>query len=78
MDETQEHVKISSEPWQLVCCHQVDSPLPVNDESSGVTHRPEEEISSRIRKVLEILYSAQSADHLHINPLFKKNGLMQE
>ncbi|XP_078142269.1 titin-like [Centroberyx gerrardi] len=65
-DRTPEQVKTSTEPRQLVSSHQVESALPILKETSGVTHRPEEERSFRVTEGIKILYSAQSTGQLPI------------
>lgn len=65
-DWAPEHEKTSTEPRQLVSGHQVESFLPIHDETSCVTHRPEVERSFRVTEGLKILYSAQSAVQLPV------------
>jgi len=55
-----------NEPRQLVSGHQVESTLPILDATLGVTHRPEEERSFRVKEGVKMLYSAQSAGQLPI------------
>lgn len=66
MNSTPEHVRNFTEPWRLVSSHQVASALPILDETSGVTHRPEEEKSFRVSEGVKILYLAQSTGQLPI------------
>ena len=73
-DRAPEHMEVSTEPRQLVTGHQVESTLPIHDETSGVTHRPEEERSFTVTEGVKILYSAQSTGQLpvtegHTEPL---------
>ena len=73
-DRVPEQVSTCIEARQLVSGHQVDTHLPILDETSGVTLRPEEERSFRVTEGVKILYSAQSAGQLpvterHAEPL---------
>lgn len=73
-DRAPEHMEVRTEPRQLVTGHQVESTLPIHDETSGVTHRPEEERSFTVTEGVKILYSAQSTGQLpvtegHTEPL---------
>ena len=73
-DKAPEHMKVLTEPRQLVTGHQVECMLPIHGETSGITHRPEEERSFIVTEGVKILYSAQSTGQLpvtegHAEPL---------
>lgn len=63
-DRTPEYVLTTTEPRQLVSGHQVESALPILDETSVAVRRPEEEKSFRVTEGMKILYSTQSASQL--------------
>uniref|UniRef100_UPI0037E81951 titin-like n=1 Tax=Semicossyphus pulcher TaxID=241346 RepID=UPI0037E81951 len=65
-EQTTERLKTLTEPRQLVRSHEVESTLLILDETSGATHRPEEERSFRVTEGVKILYSAQCTGHLPI------------
>lgn len=65
-DPVPERGKTSTEPRLPVSGHQVDSALPILDETVGVTLRPEKERSFKITEGLKLLYTAQSTGQLPI------------
>ncbi|KAI4795897.1 hypothetical protein KUCAC02_029578 [Chaenocephalus aceratus] len=65
-DRVPEQGSTCIEARQLVSGLQVDTHLPILDERSGVTLRPEEERSFRVTEGVKILYSAQSAGQLPV------------
>lgn len=74
-DPVLEQGKTWTEPRLPVSGHQVDSALPILDETVGVTPRPEEERSFKITEGLKLLYSAQSTGQLPITALHSESLL---